>query len=99
MACDGLGLCRRDEWTRADWEAVGSSAEISINPSGGALSFNPVYCAGLVSIAEAANQVRGRAGNHQRRSVRRALAHAASGFAMQYNTVVALGRDRAGARQ
>jgi acetyl-CoA C-acetyltransferase len=52
-----------------------------------------------VSIAEAANQVRGRAGNHQRRNVRRALAHAASGFAMQYNTVVALGRDRAGARQ
>jgi acetyl-CoA C-acetyltransferase len=99
MACDGLGLCRRDEWTRADWEAFGSSAAIRINPSGGALSFNPVYCAGLVSIAEAANQVRGRAGNHQRRNVRRALAHAASGFAMQYNTVVVLGRDRARARQ
>jgi len=50
-----------------------------------------VYCAGLVSIAEAANQVRGRAGPHQRKNVRRALAHAASGFAMQYQTVVVMG--------
>ena len=57
--------------------------------------FNPVFCTGLMRIAEAANQVRGRAGNHQvDRACARALAHAASGFAMQYNTVVVMGRER-----
>jgi acetyl-CoA C-acetyltransferase len=45
-------------------------------------------------IAEAANQVRGTAGHHQMHDVDLALAHAASGFAMQYNTVVVLGRAR-----
>lgn len=70
-----------------------------VNPSGGALSFNPVFCSGLVRIAEAANQVRGKAGNHQAKNVHRVLAHAASGFAMQYNTVVVMGRDQKGVRQ
>ena len=49
---------------------------------------------GLVRIAEAANQVRGCAGAHQVAGVRIALAHAASGFAMQYQTVVVFGQDR-----
>lgn len=100
LACDALGLCGRADWAGMEWAATRSGKGPAINPSGGALSFNPVYCAGLVSIAEAANQVRGRAGNHQQRDVQRALAHAASGFAMQYNTVAVLGRERgtAGAR-
>jgi acetyl-CoA C-acetyltransferase len=99
MACAGLRLCLREEWTTSNWERFGRSDALAINPSGGALSFNPVYCAGLVSIAEAANQVRGRAGNHQRRKVERVLAHAASGFAMHYNSVVVLGREPGGVRQ
>ena len=61
-----------------------------MNLSGGALSFNPIFCAGLMRIAEAANQVRGRAGAHQVKNARRALAHAASGPAMHYNTVVVM---------
>jgi acetyl-CoA C-acetyltransferase len=74
--------------------AVGGA--MPVNASGGALSFNPVYCHGLIRIAEAANQVRGRAGNHQIDGVQRALAHAASGFAMQYNTVVVMGSQPMG---
>lgn len=100
LAYEGLGLCAREQWLRAGqsrrFERGGA---LPVNPSGGALSFNPVYCTGLIRIAEAANQVRGRAGNHQAANVRRVLAHAASGFAMQYNTVVVMGRDREGARQ
>jgi acetyl-CoA C-acetyltransferase len=95
IAYAGLGLCARGEWvaqTKAGRFARGGA--LPVNLSGGALSFNPVYCTGLVSIAEAANQVRGRAGAHQAKNVERALAHAASGMAMQYNTVVVLGRDR-----
>jgi acetyl-CoA C-acetyltransferase len=94
LAYEGLGLCGRKEWLR-----VGQSGrferdgELPVNLSGGALSFNPVYCTGLMRIAEAANQVRGRAGNHQVKDVERVLAHAASGFAMQYNTVVVMGRQ------
>ncbi|HET6182646.1 MAG TPA: hypothetical protein VFA03_03505 [Acetobacteraceae bacterium] len=69
---------------------LGLGANLPVNLSGGAQSFNPVYCTGLIRIAEAANQVRGRAGRHQRAGTRTALAHAASGFAMQYQTVIML---------
>jgi len=67
-----------------------------VNPSGGALSFNPVFCTGLIRIAEVAAQVLGRAGPHQVAGVRTGLAHAASGPAMQYQTVVVLRRGEQG---
>ena len=69
----------------------GHAGKLPVNLSGGAISFNPVFCTGLLRIVEAANQVRGCAGIHQRANVRRALAHGASGFAMQYNNVVVFG--------
>lgn len=54
-----------------------------INPSGGALSANPIMSAGLIRIAEAAAAVhRGDAG--------RALAHATSGPCLQQNLVCVL---------
>jgi acetyl-CoA C-acetyltransferase len=94
LAYEGLGLCERKEWMNAGQSGrFERGGELPVNLSGGALSFNPVYCSGLISIAEAANQVRGRAGNHQVAKVERVLAHAASGFAMQYNTVVVMGRQ------
>lgn len=94
LAYEGLGLCRREDWARAvEGGRFERAGELPVNLSGGALAFNPVYCTGLMRIAEAANQVRGRAGRHQAKGVRRALAHAASGFAMQYNTVVVMGRQ------
>jgi acetyl-CoA C-acetyltransferase len=94
LAYEGLGLCGREEWLSAGQSGrFDRGAKLPVNLSGGALSFNPVYCSGLIRIAEAANQVRGRAGNHQVADVQRVVAHAASGFAMQYNTVVVMGRQ------
>jgi acetyl-CoA C-acetyltransferase len=95
LAYEGLGLCRRDAWGSA--LAAGRfdhRDRLPVNLSGGALSFNPVFCTGLIRIAEAANQIRGTAGRHQARAPGLAVAHAASGFAMQYNTVVVLGSER-----
>lgn len=99
LAYEALGLCERAQWRAATGEGrFASGGALPVNLSGGALSFNPHFCAGLVSIAEAVNQVRGSAGAHQAAPVRRALAHAASGMAMQYNTVVVLGDEPAQVR-
>ncbi len=93
LAYEALGLAPRAAWgERVAGGFFGPEGSVPVNLSGGALSLNPVYCTGLVRIAEAANQVLGRSGRHQRAKVRTGLAHAASGFAMQYNTVVVLRR-------
>jgi acetyl-CoA C-acetyltransferase len=92
LALAALGLCPRERWIeaaqRGDFAAGGA---LPVNLSGGAICFNPVFCNGLMRIVECANQVRGCAGRHQQAEVGNALAHGASGFAMQYNTVVILG--------
>ena len=94
IALEALGLCARDQWVAATQRGdFGHAGKLPVNLSGGAISFNPVFCAGLLRIVEAANQVRGCAGIHQRANVRRTLAHGASGFAMQYNTVAVFGSE------
>jgi acetyl-CoA C-acetyltransferase len=57
------------------------------------LTWNPVFCTGMIRIAEIAQQVRGRAGAHQVAGVKRGLAHAGSGFAMQYQSAVIFGQE------
>lgn len=100
LACQALGLCRAEDLgARVADGSFAHGGRLPINLSGGATSLNPVYCAGLIRIAEAANQVRGRAGPHQHERRNRALAHASSGFAMQYNTVIVLGTSPVGAPQ
>jgi len=94
LAYESLGLCAAGDWldaTRAGRFA--QAGHLPVNLSGGAQTRNPFFCTGLARIIEAGNQVRGRAGRHQRAGVRRALAHAASGPAMQYNTVVVFHAD------
>jgi acetyl-CoA C-acetyltransferase len=99
LAYDGLGLCPRAEWDSSLAKGeFGAESRLPVNLSGGALAFNPVFCTGLIRIAEVANQMRGRAGLHQRSGARRGLAHAASGFAMAYNTVVVLRRGEGAAQ-
>lgn len=66
-----------------------------INPSGGALSANPIMATGLVRLAEAALQVTGRAGDRQVPDTRRALAHATGGHALQQNLVWLLQSEQA----
>ena len=98
LALEALGLAPRAEW-RARLGDFGPQGRLPVNLSGGVGSLNPVYCTGLIRIAEIANQLRGRAGLHQKSGVKRGLAHAASGPAMQYQTVVVLdaGSGRAAA--
>ncbi|CAN5736498.1 thiolase family protein [soil metagenome] len=91
VACQALGLAGPGRWAEL---LSGKNPKQSINPSGGVASINAVYCSGLLRIAEAANQVRGTAGAHQAPNARTALAHAASGPAMMYQTVVVFGRDQ-----
>ncbi|TXL60794.1 thiolase domain-containing protein [Aeromicrobium terrae] len=62
---------------------LGLADDVRINPSGGALTANPMFCAGLNRIGEAAQQVW--SGNSQR-----ALAHATSGPALQQNLVLTM---------
>ena len=97
LAYEALGLAPRAEWgARVADGSFGPNGTLPVNLSGGAHALNPVYCTGLIRIAEIALQVLGRAGRHQRPGVQAGLAHAASGDAMQYNTVVVLRRDPQG---
>jgi acetyl-CoA C-acetyltransferase len=55
-----------------------------VNPSGGVLSSNPIGASGMLRFAEAANQVRGLAVEHQVDGARTALAQAYGGGAQYF---------------
>ena len=94
LAYEALGLCHRNDWAaRAADGTFGAGGRLPVNPSGGVLTWNPVFCNGMIRIAEVAQQVRGLAGKHQIPGVKRGLAHAGSGFAMQYQAAVVLGQE------
>ncbi len=93
IAYQALGIAGPEGWAGV---VHGKAAKPTLNPSGGLAAINPVYCGGLVRVAEAANQVRGVAGRHQVSDTKLALAHAASGPANMYQTVVVFGRDKQG---
>ena len=94
LAYEALSLCPRDAWQgRATDGSFARGGRLPVNLSGGVLTWNPVFCTGLIRIAEIATQIRDRAGSHQLPGARRGLAHAASGFAMQYQAAIVLGRE------
>ena len=94
LAYESLSLCPRQDWAaRAADGSFASGGRLPINLSGGVLTWNPVFCTGLIRIAEVANQVRGCAGAHQVANASCGLAHAGSGFAMQYQAAVVLARE------
>jgi acetyl-CoA acetyltransferase len=66
--------------------ALGLGDDVNVNPSGGALSANPVMVAGLTRIGEAAQRVTSGEAN-------RAVAHATSGPCLQQNLVCVLESD------
>ena len=83
-ALDVIELEAQSAWADvALTRALGAGSRVSVSPSGGAWAQNPYFCTGLVNAAEAALQVSGRAGPHQVKGARRALAHGSSGFAQQ----------------
>lgn len=57
--------------------------EVAINPSGGALAANPLMCAGLIRIGEAASRI-------HRGIARRGIAHCTAGDCLQQNLVAVL---------
>lgn len=69
--------------------ALGLDAQVSVNPSGGALAANAVMVAGLIRIGEAARRI-------MDGSARRAVGHATSGPCLQQNLVCALSSERPG---
>ena len=64
-------------------EAIGLSSSTKVNPSGGALSANPMFSTGLERIGFAAQHI-------FNGSAQRVLAHATSGPALQQNLVAVL---------
>lgn len=79
---EGLGLC--PEGKAADFVASGATGmegEIPVNPSGGCMGANPIGAVGLVRLLEAANQVTGKAGDHQIDGAKLGLVQSGGGWA------------------
>lgn len=100
LSYEGLGLCAREAWDREVSQGTfAADGRLPVNLSGGALSINPIFCTGLMRINEVARQLRGEAGAAQKDNAARGVAHAASGIAMQYNTVIVMNNRKAGVTQ
>jgi acetyl-CoA C-acetyltransferase len=94
MWLENLGFCGEGEgWKLTASGATALDGDIPWNASGGVLSSNPIGASGLIRFAEAAQQVRGLAGEHQVEGARRALGHAYGGGA-QFYAMWIVGSDR-----
>jgi acetyl-CoA C-acetyltransferase len=79
---EGLGLC--EPGGAAELVASGATAmtgDIPVNPSGGCMGANPIGATALIRLAEIAQQVRGRAGDHQIPDAKVGLMQAGGGWA------------------
>jgi acetyl-CoA C-acetyltransferase len=93
MWLENLGFCAEGEgWRLTEAGVTAIEGDMPWNPSGGVLSSNPIGASGLIRFAEAALQVRGRAGEHQV-TAGRALGHAYGGGA-QFFAMWIVGSDR-----
>ena len=70
---------------RGDTEIGGA---FPVNPSGGVLSSNPIGASGMLRMAEAANQVRQEAGEHQVDGARISLGQAYGGNAQYFSMAI-----------
>ncbi|MFQ5416771.1 MAG: thiolase domain-containing protein [Myxococcota bacterium] len=59
--------------------ATAMDGDLPVNMSGGVLSSNPIGASGMLRFAEVANQIRGRAGEHQIDGAKKGLGHAYGG--------------------
>jgi len=73
-------------WRAVDQGVTALHGRLPINMSGGVMSTNPIGASGMIRFAEAALQVRGRAGEHQVDGARLALGHAYGGGSQFYAT-------------
>jgi len=89
-AIEAAGLCAKGEAARVIARggfALGAEGPV-VNPSGGVLCANPIAVTGTVRAAEAALQVRGRAGERQVAGADVAIASAIGGDHQFYSTAV-----------
>jgi acetyl-CoA C-acetyltransferase len=94
MLCEALGFCDKGEGGKLIEEGTTEMhGELPVNPSGGALSANPISATGLIRIGECALQIMGKAGERQVPDVNLALAHGTDGLCLQGNCVLILGGD------
>ena len=85
MWLEGLLLAPVDEgWHMTDNGDTEIGGSFPVNASGGVLSSNPIGASGLIRCLEAADQVRGRAGDHRVDGAKVALGHAYGGAAQYF---------------
>lgn len=77
-----------DGWRMIDNDETALTGSFPVNASGGVLSSNPIGASGLLRFAEAANQVRGEAGEHQVGGAKVALAMAYGANSQYFSTWV-----------
>ncbi|NIB42137.1 thiolase domain-containing protein [Pseudomaricurvus alkylphenolicus] len=88
MWLENLGFCDIGEGWKLTLEGATSLPEggdIPWNCSGGVLSTNPIGASGMIRFAEAAQQVRGLAGDYQVEGTQLALGHAYGGGAQFFS--------------
>jgi acetyl-CoA C-acetyltransferase len=94
MIYDALGFCEKGKGgTLIDSGATFKDGQLPVNPSGGALSADPITATGLIRVVEAVMQIRGEAGACQLPDVCTALAHGQTGVCVQSNIVYILGGE------
>ena len=92
MWLENLGLADNG-WRAVDEGHTALGGRQPINMSGGVLSTNPIGASGMLRFAEAALQVRGRAGEHQVDGASIALGHAYGGGS-QFFSMWLVGKER-----
>ncbi len=94
MWMENLGFAQTNEGWRMTADGVTAfDGDLPVNPSGGVLSSNPIGASGMLRFAEAAQQVRGLAGEHQVEGARVALGHAYGGGS-QFFSMWIVGSER-----
>lgn len=95
-AGDDLGAveldCQTSYHALAYGQALDMASPAAFCPSGSAFAQNPYFCAGLINLIEAVEQVRGTGGPVQQSQKRFAAAHGQHGFAQQGNVVAVVER-------
>jgi acetyl-CoA C-acetyltransferase len=94
MWLESLGFAGPGEgWKLTEQGVTALDGDLPVNMSGGVLSSNPIGASGLIRFAEAAQQVRGLAGEHQVDGARTALGHAYGGGS-QYFAMWVVGSEK-----
>jgi acetyl-CoA C-acetyltransferase len=94
MWLESLGFAGPGEgWKLTEDGVTEIGGDLPVNMSGGVLSSNPIGASGLIRFAEAAQQVRGLAGEHQVDGARMAMGHAYGGGS-QYFAMWLVGAEK-----